>query len=650
MRPFCARDGYLHFLFAEEDDYYLDSLVRLDRKRYLYYCLKREGYQAVYFLEGTCKRLQIHTLEPLSMAGFQRTGARGLRALFSQPFKQSVIRERGYILYEADLPEPEDWYEGLLSRIGRKQDADAFVIPIHLFFHLYRDEGRREELYEQLTSERQGSILVVLAPSAAEDSMDYLLAQSGPFCSRLCPEVLRVTGRAKRVLLYEEMERELGGRYQVWNQMEREEILRMLRYGALIGKEPWPAEEERLRDMADLLYFWYHSPLFAAELKGPLPETGDRRLSALRAALAVPGVWQRLEEKREILRPEDPLTGFFHPQRRADGALRRLQGISVSQLMGETGTARCRRAGVRLTALQKDMRRVYSTQGSGREDEWLEFCLDSLERLAAGWLDTGGPEMAGWLDAGGQDAKAVERVLDFLEYVVIKDERLRDPELFARKAGCYRQIIELSMEIARGRRTVREYGERIRESRQKRDALLREILRMERERPELAGEVQDVLADRRRSGFSGAYLALSARKEELLRLDGECKDQERFAAELTGRISLYEKAVGQLELSIDRLSGDSLAGLPETMRSTAGALQSREAARRRLFEELEETMERWPEAMGTAMEKRPEAGAGGAAAHRKLSRQEIDEEFARIAGSVLEGHRTGEGYDAEYRN
>ena len=43
MEGFRSAAGQLHMLFADEDEYYTDSLVRMDREAYIDYCLQRAG-------------------------------------------------------------------------------------------------------------------------------------------------------------------------------------------------------------------------------------------------------------------------------------------------------------------------------------------------------------------------------------------------------------------------------------------------------------------------------------------------------------------------------------------------------------------------------------------------------------------------------
>ena len=51
MKGFDAKEGLIHFLFAEEDDYYLDCLLKLDLTHFIYYNLRKQNYDGIYFLK-----------------------------------------------------------------------------------------------------------------------------------------------------------------------------------------------------------------------------------------------------------------------------------------------------------------------------------------------------------------------------------------------------------------------------------------------------------------------------------------------------------------------------------------------------------------------------------------------------------------------
>lgn len=619
MKRFCAKDGYLHFLFAGEDDYYLDSLVRLDLGRYLYYCLKRAGYEAVYFLGREGDSLLVSMEDKNSLKEFPREGGKGFLGL-KFPLSARTVTENGRSRYELVLPDLEDWMERLGSLLRRKGDAYAFVVPIDLFFTLFRDEGRSRELAGMMKDDRQNSIFLVTASLRADFSMDYLMREDGPFHSRLCPEVLRITGKARKVLLYEEMERELGSRYLVLNQLRKRDILRMLRYRMLIcGKEPF-LEEREMNDTAELIWFWHHSPMFAAGEPELFPENEEHQLKVIAGALEQPGTWPEIRKKlaeiregrpeelsvAEILGPDYPVEERFQPRRKPSGTLQRLQRFSVPKLIGEEGTVRCRQLSRKLSEIQKDMRRVYSTERLRGDEDWLEMCLDEMQELE---------------EQGYQDADAVERILNFMDYLVVKDERIRRPELFEQKAEYYCRILEMSAEVLRTGRTVKDYEARAGESRRQMREKMQEILRKEQEMQSLKEETETVLAKPSRETYSGEFLSLSAEKEEVVRLDEESRNLERLAANRKNQIVLYRKAIRQLEMSIEEISGKDLKDISSIVQNAAGAVKKKTMREARLAKELTASAEEYQAVQEEAQE----------AVAKELPATDLEEEFARIA-------------------
>lgn len=51
MKGFDSKEGLIHFLFAEEDDYYLDCLLKLDLTHFLYHNISKQNYDGIYFLK-----------------------------------------------------------------------------------------------------------------------------------------------------------------------------------------------------------------------------------------------------------------------------------------------------------------------------------------------------------------------------------------------------------------------------------------------------------------------------------------------------------------------------------------------------------------------------------------------------------------------
>ena len=52
MGCFESQNGLVQFVFANEDAYFLDSMIRLNLRDYLCHELSRQGYSRIFFIEG----------------------------------------------------------------------------------------------------------------------------------------------------------------------------------------------------------------------------------------------------------------------------------------------------------------------------------------------------------------------------------------------------------------------------------------------------------------------------------------------------------------------------------------------------------------------------------------------------------------------
>ena len=66
MSAFDSKNGFIQYLFAEEDTYYLDSMTRLDLSDYLYYQLRRRHageYRYVYEISGLAPAFAVKSFD-----------------------------------------------------------------------------------------------------------------------------------------------------------------------------------------------------------------------------------------------------------------------------------------------------------------------------------------------------------------------------------------------------------------------------------------------------------------------------------------------------------------------------------------------------------------------------------------------------------
>ena len=111
MSGFDAKEGLIHFLFAEPDDYYLESLLKLDLMQFLYYSIKSQEYDGIYFLKqentvktflGSKEEISVYCLDQKSVDEF--------------PAETGYL---GWIMVEDESPRAETDSDGVVAEDGK---------------------------------------------------------------------------------------------------------------------------------------------------------------------------------------------------------------------------------------------------------------------------------------------------------------------------------------------------------------------------------------------------------------------------------------------------------------------------------------------------------------------------------------------------
>ena len=168
MGGFRAAAEQIHLLFADEDEHYTDSLVRLDREQYIDYCLRKAGYQGIYFIEK------------------QLTGKGGYRVIMGNPAsadaycyqapsggwfftKKSVPRETEGKRVFCRHNSPEEVTGRIFSMLKNQGGLSmAFVMEPEVFAELYQDQTAGEELRNLLETVKNSIFLLVSSMKADE--------------------------------------------------------------------------------------------------------------------------------------------------------------------------------------------------------------------------------------------------------------------------------------------------------------------------------------------------------------------------------------------------------------------------------------------------------------------------------------------------
>ena len=227
MGRFEAEAGLCHLVFANEDTYYLSSLLQLNLRQYLYYDLKSKGYGAVYFFSGESGSFSVVFPDAVSRSiyeGYEEQTA-------GQKFKT-------WLLGRKESPEdpgtsvPCGDCGSLFRRVLRIMKGEkkiAFVFQIETFYSLSDCPELIEKLSQSAGSNyNRGHIFLICAPVTAGGSSRLLTDAHGVFRSPLFPEIQRIFSSYKNVQIYERLREELGQRVCFLNLLDRNSVYYMV--------------------------------------------------------------------------------------------------------------------------------------------------------------------------------------------------------------------------------------------------------------------------------------------------------------------------------------------------------------------------------------------------------------------------------------
>lgn len=298
---FRLQDGLIHFVFCNEDEYLLDSLIRLNLTDELHYLLTRQGYQGIYFVAGQENTAEVQMLDPQSDAYFPYKWMEGLlRTEFRQ---QRTLDNLG----AAELGKR---IAALLTD-HRRRNAVVFRSLEDFAALTSESPALRDALCGERTATRD-SIVVLLTRPKASTCLSALTGSGSVFALRdyaMCPELKHVVGSGSGDL-FQDLKDQLKDRCVFLNELSEERIHTLLESWILFSNAGVTATEQEIEDTAWLIYTWYHSEEMQLDktFARLLPENPEGSLSKLRDSL--PKAWKKLTAQLAAIRqscPEEPV-------------------------------------------------------------------------------------------------------------------------------------------------------------------------------------------------------------------------------------------------------------------------------------------------------------------------------------------------------
>ena len=247
MDRFKASSGLIHYLFANDDVYYTDSMIRLNLQDYLYYELKAERYEYVFSISGQRGKYYVNLYDDASYA----LAMRQIKRIFER------------ISEEFD-GKPIEATDDRVRKLVRNASNSAFVFRLHTFCSIFN--GNNYEVNRLMTElSANGNIIILRMDSSADHSLPYLMDEKGilrgKFGGRLLfPEIVESFNKEqlKSGTAYRSLEMKAGDRCTCYNSFTIGAIRRVINYVMWFRlKKESDYSEYDLEKIVKFIYTWY---------------------------------------------------------------------------------------------------------------------------------------------------------------------------------------------------------------------------------------------------------------------------------------------------------------------------------------------------------------------------------------------------------
>lgn len=536
MERFSWKKGMCHLVFGNEDSYFLKSLICLNLHQYLYYELKKENYQAIYFIGGEEGRYAITFGDEDSGKLYSKYRKQGMGNLFRMRGEYETcktIKDLGIFLGE------------MLNMMKHEKNL-AFVFEIETFAGIsdYPD-FERELMGEAEKNFSRKHILLVQAPTSADGSRRYLADPNGIFQTSLFPEIRLLFEHTWRMPTYETMREEMGARVSFLNDLGREEIGSMVRH-FLIQKETYFEYAPMADRYADVIWAWHHSRIFRNMAKQLFPKNEERSMEVIYRSLEEGGSFFHLDrltrclctqmgEEGELRQwilnryPEDAWQGQIHEENILLRRLERLHDGRIGEDKKRLFTKQKERV---LDRIEEEMRKPALVVPEEEDREYISQCIAAMQ------------------DGCAQgDIQLLEKGLEGLEYGVLGKEEYKKEE--NRQDISKIEALYLTMfQVAKKQRELellyQSDGEKIEMYAAQWRHLMQEIRGYQHGHPEWEKEQARM---EERAVSSGELHLLSVKKTEAVRLNKRIHYLKHLRAERKEAIGKCQEQIHNMELA-----------------------------------------------------------------------------------------------------
>lgn len=591
MGMFDAEKGLCHLVFANEDNYYIKSLMRLNLRQYLYFNLKQKGIQTVYFVGGDEGQYELSISDAASASSYERYEKQKFFDLFKA--READGGDFGKIVKIYDI---RSFLLRMITMM-KKEKKQAFVFYIEVFCQMKTCPDIIDMLC-QISDKNynKGNLLLIVAPVVSEGSRPYFADASGIFRSDLFPEIQQIFKLHKSIHIYEKIKDELGERVVFLNTLERDSIYWMLLH-KLVEETPYmDGYFSKAADLADFIWAWYHSEAVRCSAGAVLPQNEKRMLSEIEKALDNKAALERINIIVEQMRREaggaEPLKQWLCRNYGEDlqpcliyednALLRKLEQIPIDSIFSQERDFSTEFIHDSLNHIRAELRKPGLISGETQLPAYAGQCVEYMQHACF-----------------RGDRTTLEKAVAALKFCICEaytadlqdDSELGEdgmvPEWSARW-DLYMKTIQVSRQLCEITELYQQDGRRLEEYRKNLSLCLRDIKSYEKENAQVIVEQEKLSCRNGNTPISAQLQHLMAKKTEAVSLSNDIKGLEHLRATKLTLMNSCKDNIQKMEMAISSIAAGNVYNLKENLDYAASLVMRVTAENSQVQKEISE--------------------------------------------------------------
>lgn len=261
--------GLIHMVFMNEDIYVKKSLITLNRKKNLYYELKKAGCKAVFQVTLNDQGYCLTCLDAAAKEIYRELipEKKSILSKFTRYLVDSAghIDQKNETVFVFEKENRKELFD-VLSGIMNHKKNNAFVFSMDAVYSFQQNKKIVDFFLEQSNRNYvRRNLVVVESDASCEASFEMLTDENGFFHTDVFPAIQKICRKYENPRLYERLHTEMRDQIEYFNYMTREKLKNLVTL-ELMKKEGNTEFLNKIDDYTDFIFLAVNSPSFCKEI------------------------------------------------------------------------------------------------------------------------------------------------------------------------------------------------------------------------------------------------------------------------------------------------------------------------------------------------------------------------------------------------